>query len=52
MDADENIHYFSGMDGSLFVPSEKKFFSNDQYCVDYFYYLDEIANIEAIKVNC
>lgn len=51
VDAQEKIHFFSGMDGSLFIPSDEKFYSNEQYCVDYFYYLDE-AHVAEIKVTC
>ena len=51
VDAEEKIHFFSGMDGSLFVPSDEKFYSNEQYCVDYFYFLDD-DNVAEIKVTC
>ncbi|CAO1344995.1 unnamed protein product [Diamesa tonsa] len=54
LDTEEKNHFFSGMDGSLFVPSEKMFYNNEQYCVDYFYYLDEddVAEIKMETFVC
>ena len=36
MEPDE-IHYISGIDGSLYYDYEKKFYPNEEFCVDYFY---------------
>jgi hypothetical protein len=50
MDRDEEPHFFSGIDGSIFVPKHPKFHPNEEYCVDYFYYKDDV-NVDVIKVK-
>lgn len=51
LDREVDPHFFSGIDGSLFQPNQEKFYPNDEYCVDYFYYKDaldpEVDLIEA-----
>lgn len=32
---ENDIHYFSGKDGSLYVQSEEKLYGNHLFCVDY-----------------
>lgn len=36
LESDE-LHYISGIDGSLFYDNEKKFYPKEEFCVDYFY---------------
>ncbi|KAL7044183.1 hypothetical protein ACKWTF_001819 [Chironomus riparius] len=33
----DELHYISGIDGSLYYDYEKKFYPNEEFCVDYFY---------------
>lgn len=50
---EEDKHYFSGIDGSMFLPANENFHTNDQYCVDYFYYADELdPTVDLVKVSC
>lgn len=42
LDRDLDPHFFSGIDGSLFEPNEEKLYPNSEYCVDYFYFKDEL----------
>ncbi|CRL01349.1 CLUMA_CG014319, isoform A [Clunio marinus] len=42
LDREEDAHYISGIDGSLFISTMEKFHSNNDYCVDFFYTKDEI----------
>lgn len=49
---EEDAHFYSGIDGSLFIPGMEKFHPNDEYCVDYFYYKDEFdPAVDEIKVD-
>ena len=39
---DEDGSFFhSGIDGSLFTAVHQRFYTNEEYCVEYFYYSDE-----------
>lgn len=38
---DDGSFFHSGIDGSLFTPMFERFYTNEEYCVDYFYYIDE-----------
>lgn len=52
LEQEEDVHFYSGIDGSLFVPSMEKFHTNDEYCVDYFYFKDEVdPAVDVIKVE-
>lgn len=44
---EDGVHYLSGVDGSLFHPQEEKFYTNEEYCVDYFY---DKAKEDPVKV--
>lgn len=47
----EETHFYSGIDGSLLVPGDDKFFTHDEYCVDYFYDKEEFdPSVDVIKV--
>lgn len=57
LDRDDEAHFISGIDGSLFIPSINKFHPNDEFCVDYFYMKDDAdPDVDEIKVakcsNC
>lgn len=48
---EDGLHYISGIDGSLFQPMFEKFYTNKDFCVDFFYYSDpHVAEVE-IKVT-
>lgn len=32
---------YSGLDGSLFIPSTNEVYSNEEYCVEYFHNIDD-----------
>ena len=52
LDPDEDPHFISGVDGSLFIPNLERFHSNHEYCVENFYDKDaEDATTEDIKVR-
>lgn len=38
---DDGLHFHSGIDGSLFLSKHEVFYTNDEYCVDYFYFKDD-----------
>lgn len=42
-------YYHSGIDGSLYLNGTDEFHSNEDYCIDYFYYKDE--TVDKIVVN-
>jgi hypothetical protein len=46
-------HYISGIDGSLYYDSDKKFYPNEEYCVDYFYdqSLDETEDNVVVSLS-
>lgn len=44
LNKDTDPHYFSGKDGSLFHASMNKFYLNEHYCVDYFYFKDKVKS--------
>jgi hypothetical protein len=49
---EDGMHYLSGIDGSLFNPKYEKFYSNDRYCVDFFFAPDPDSLAEQeIKVT-
>lgn len=49
---DEDGSFFhSGIDGSLFTARHEKFYTNEEYCVDYFYYKDEEDPDTSIEVH-
>lgn len=53
LDRESDTHFFSGIDGSLFIPGMEEFHSSDNYCVDYFYFSDELdPAVDEIKVRC
>lgn len=53
LDRESDTHFFSGIDGSLFIPGMEEFHANDNYCVDYFYFHDELdPAVDEIKVRC
>lgn len=44
-------HFFSGIDGGLYSAGLGEFYSNDNFCVDYFYFKDEMeSEIDELKV--
>lgn len=52
LDDEIEPHFFSGIDGSLYSAEYKEFYSNDNFCVDYFYSKDELdPEIDEIKVS-
>jgi hypothetical protein len=50
LDNDDDPHYWSGIDGSLYLVNDEKFYKNDEYCVDYFYMKHDHDDTEEIKV--
>lgn len=52
LDRELEPHFYSGIDGSLFHPDEEKFYPNDEYCIDYFYFKDELdPEVDLIQVS-
>lgn len=52
LEQEEEPHFYSGIDGSLFQPDKEKFYPNEEYCVDYFYYADEVdPSVDVLKVH-
>lgn len=52
LEREDDEHFYSGIDGSLFIPTMDKFHPNDEYCVDYFYYKKETdPAVDVIKVD-
>lgn len=52
LDREDDNHFYSGIDGSLFIPGEERFLPNDEYCVDYFYIKDDVdPSVDVIKVS-
>lgn len=52
LDRETEPHFYSGIDGSLFHPEEEKFYPNDEYCVDYFYFKDDLdPEVDLIQVS-
>lgn len=52
LDQEEDPHFYSGIDGSLFIPGMENFHPNHEYCVDYFYYKDEVdPAVDGVKVD-
>lgn len=50
-DEEEEEHFFSGIDGSLFIPQEETFYSNDKYCVDYYFDASKFdPSVDLVKV--
>lgn len=37
LDPDEEPHFISGIDGSLFIPKTEKFHLNHEYCLEYYF---------------
>lgn len=49
---EDETHFHSGIDGSLYIPGENRLVTHDGYCVDYFYYKDESdPTVDVIKVK-
>lgn len=38
---EDGSFFHSGIDGSLFTVVHERFYTNEEYCVDYFYHTEE-----------
>lgn len=52
LEEDDGEYFHSGVDGSLYMPDNDEFHSNEDYCVDYFYYKDKTdPDVDKVMVN-
>lgn len=52
IDKEKKPHFYSGIDGSLYQFNKRKFYSNDKYCVDFFYFKNQLdPKVDVVKVN-
>lgn len=51
LDKKKKPHFFSGIDGNLHQLNERQFYPNDKYCVDFFYFKNQLdPEVDDIKV--
>lgn len=56
---ENEVHYHSGIDGSIFITDDNVFYTNEQYCVDFLYFTDsedpdfdlKVKNITQLNFN-